>query len=121
MARQITSPALSPITPCPLSPAVEVVFGRWTAPILWALQSGQSMRFGELVTHLSGVTPKVLTQRLRQLEIDGLVTRTYYAEMPPRVEYAGTPLADTLVPVFTALSEWSVNHLDDVLAARARA
>jgi DNA-binding HxlR family transcriptional regulator len=105
---------------CVLSPAVDVVFGRWTAPILWALQGGRSMRFSELQTTLAGVSPKVLTQRLRQLEIDGLVTRTYYAEMPPRVEYTGTPLADTLKPVFLALGLWSVEHLGDVLAARSR-
>ena len=76
------------------------------------------MRFTELQRVLPGVTPKVLTQRLRQLENDGLVTRTYYAEMPPRVEYAGTPLADTLRPVFDALSAWSVQHLNDVVTAR---
>lgn len=105
---------------CVLSPAVDVVFGRWTAPILWTLQGGRSMRFTELQSALSGVSPKVLTQRLRQLEIDGLVTRTYHAEMPPRVEYAGTPLADTLEPVFSALSSWSIAHLGDVLEARSR-
>ena len=103
---------------CPLSPAVDVVFGRWTAPILWTLQGGRSVRFTDLQRTLTGVSPKVLTQRLRQLEVDGLVTRTYHAEMPPRVEYAGTPLADTLAPVFAALNAWSVEHLDDVLTAR---
>lgn len=106
---------------CPLSPAVDVVFGRWTAPILWTLQKGNRLRFTELQRALPGVSPKVLTQRLRQLEIDGLVTRSYYPEMPPRVEYTGTPLADTLAPVFTALSSWSVEHLTDVIAARRRA
>lgn len=105
---------------CVLSPAVDVVFGRWTAPILWTLQRGRRMRFTELQKALAGVSPKVLTQRLRQLEVDGLVTRTYYAEMPPRVEYAGTALADTLGPVFAALSAWSVEHLGDVLDARSR-
>ena len=106
---------------CPLFPATEVVFGRWTASILWTLQQGTSMRFTELQTAVPGVSPKVLTQRLRQLEADGLVTRTYYPEMPPRVEYGGTALADTLSPVFTALSNWSAAHLSDVLDARAQA
>jgi DNA-binding HxlR family transcriptional regulator len=64
------------------------------------------------------ITPKVLAQRLRQLERDGLVTRTYYAEVPPRVEYESTPLALTLVPVFNELLRWSDAHLDEVHAAR---
>ncbi len=104
---------------CEIAPAVDVIFGRWSAPILWLLRSGTSMRFTELRDALRDISPKVLTQRLRQLEADGLVTRTYYAEMPPRVEYAATPLAHTLEPVFTALSTWSTQHLNDVLEARA--
>jgi DNA-binding HxlR family transcriptional regulator len=107
--------------PCPITPVVDIIFGKWTTPILWSLNMHGRQRFGELQSMLPGITPKVLTQRLRQLEQDGLVQRTYHAEMPPRVEYSTTPLARTLAPVFTALLAWSGDHLEDLLAARANA
>jgi DNA-binding HxlR family transcriptional regulator len=66
---------------------VDVLFSRWTTPILWTLNEFRRQRFGELERHIPTITPKVLTQRLRQLERDGLITRTHHAEVPPRVEY----------------------------------
>ncbi|MCO5969585.1 winged helix-turn-helix transcriptional regulator [Actinoallomurus soli] len=71
----------------------------------------------ELERRISTITPKVLTQRLRQLERDGLVARTYHPEVPPRVEYEITDLGRSLVPLFVTLAEWSVN-LDKVEQAR---
>ena len=103
---------------CPITPVVDLIFARWTAPILWSLNQNGKQRFTQLEHNLPGVTPKVLTQRLRQLELDGLVERTYYTEMPPRVEYTATPLAQSLAPVFEALIKWSVEHLGEVHASR---
>jgi DNA-binding HxlR family transcriptional regulator len=74
-------------------------------------------RFVELQRRIGVITPKVLTQRLRQLERDGLVTRTYHAEVPPRVEYEISPLGRSLAPLFHSLTEWSPN-LAKVEAAR---
>lgn len=105
--------------PCPITPVVSVLLGRWTVPILWTLRTHGRLRFTELQRSLPGITPKVLTQRLRQLEEDGLVERTYHAEMPPRVEYAPTALALSLEPVFDALSDWSRAH-PEVAAARGQ-
>jgi DNA-binding HxlR family transcriptional regulator len=110
--------ALTAIRPCPIGPVVELVFSRWTTPILWALHDGGRQRFVELERHL-GITPKVLTQRLRQLERDGLVIRTYHPEVPPRVEYEITALGETLAPVFSTLNQWSQAHLSKVEQARA--
>lgn len=104
---------------CPLTPAIDVIFGKWTATIVWALAQHDEMRFTELLRRLPGLSPKVLTQRLRQLVRDGLVTRTYHDESPPRVEYALTPLGRSLMPVFDAIQEWSEEHLDKVDEARA--
>lgn len=104
--------------PCPISPVVSVIFGRWTTEVLWALTHADSMRFSDLHRHVPEVTPKVLTQRLRQLERDGLLTRTYYREVPPRVEYEATALARTLAPVFAELERWSLDHASDIEAAR---
>jgi DNA-binding HxlR family transcriptional regulator len=94
------------------------VFGRWTSHVLWTLAHNGRLRFNELQKQVPGITPKVLTERLRQLERDGFVARAYYPEIPPRVEYEMTPLGQTLVPVFQALTIWSDHHLGDVQAAQ---
>jgi DNA-binding HxlR family transcriptional regulator len=96
---------------------VDIVFSRWTTPILWTLNEFGRQRFGELERRITTITPKVMTQRLRQLERDGLVVRTYYAGVPPRVEYEISDLGRSLAPLFATLAEWSVN-LDRVEEAR---
>ncbi|MEV4347084.1 helix-turn-helix domain-containing protein [Actinoplanes sp. NPDC049596] len=103
---------------CPVAPVVDIVFSRWTTPILWALHEYGRQRFGELEARITGVTPKVLTQRLRQLERDGLITRAYHAEMPPRVEYEITALGASLGPLFAHLATWADAHLGEVDQAR---
>ena len=104
---------------CPISPVVDLVFSRWTTPILWALNESGLLRFVELERRLGGITAKVLTQRLRQLERDGLVRRHYHPEVPPRVEYEITELGRSLSTVFAALGQWSAAHLPEVEDARA--
>ncbi|GHH06066.1 winged helix-turn-helix transcriptional regulator [Streptomyces lanatus] len=106
-----------PETACPIAPVVDIVFSRWTTPILWSLHEYGRQRFVELERRIATITPKVLTQRLRQLERDGLVIRTYHPEVPPRVEYEISELGRSLAPLFAALSEWSV-RLGEVERAR---
>ncbi|MEV6227043.1 helix-turn-helix domain-containing protein [Saccharopolyspora shandongensis] len=108
---------VAPENACPIAPVVDIVFSRWTTPILWALHEYGRQRFVELERRITSITPKVLTQRLRALERDGLVVRSYYAEVPPRVEYEISDLGRSLAPLFAALAEWSVN-LDEVERAR---
>jgi DNA-binding HxlR family transcriptional regulator len=103
---------------CPINPMLDLVFSRWTTPILWALAHHGRLRFNELQRAVPSITPKVLTQRLRQLERDGLVVRTYHAEIPPRVEYEVSDLSRTLIPVFDTLMSWSGAHMQQVAAAR---
>ena len=103
---------------CPIAPVVDIVFSRWTTPILWTLHESGRQRFVELQRRLDTITPKVLTQRLRQLERDGLVVRTYTPEIPPRVEYEISDLGRSLSPLFAALATWSTDHLDQVGEAR---
>ncbi|MGW4231866.1 winged helix-turn-helix transcriptional regulator [Streptomyces sp. NPDC004980] len=103
---------------CPISPVVDIVFSRWTTPILWALHAYGRQRFGELERRIARITPKVLTQRLRQLERDGLVVRTYHAEIPPRVEYEISDLGRSLAPLFAHLSEWATANLGEVERSR---
>ncbi|MCG6497784.1 helix-turn-helix domain-containing protein [Kitasatospora sp. A2-31] len=101
-----------------MGPVVDLVFSRWTTPILWALNEHGRQRYVELQRRITAITPKVLTQRLRQLERDGLVQRTYHAEVPPRVEYEITELGRSLAPLFASLVEWSAANLDRVERAR---
>jgi DNA-binding HxlR family transcriptional regulator len=103
---------------CPISPVVDIVFSRWTTPILWALHTYGRQRFVELERRIAKITPKVLTQRLRQLERDGLVVRTYHPEVPPRVEYEISALGRSLAPLFAHLAEWASDNLEKVEESR---
>lgn len=103
---------------CPISPVVDIVFSRWTTPILWTLNEYGRQRFVELSRRITTITPKVLTQRLRALERDGLVVRTYHPEVPPRVEYEISDLGRTLGPLFHHLADWGASNLPAVREAR---
>ncbi|MFI2378665.1 winged helix-turn-helix transcriptional regulator [Streptomyces sp. NPDC018964] len=117
-AMRTAAAGTDPELACPVSPVVDIVFSRWTTPVLWTLHTYGRQRFVELQRRIGGVTPKVLTQRLRQLERDGLVVRTYHPEVPPRVEYEISELGLSLAPLFAHLSEWASAHLGEVERAR---
>jgi DNA-binding HxlR family transcriptional regulator len=85
--------------------AQEVIGGKWKMPILWRLKD-RVWRYNELRRSLGRVTHKMLTQQLRELERDGLVTRKVFAVVPPRVEYSITALGRTTVPLIEALRDW---------------
>ncbi|MFH8350378.1 winged helix-turn-helix transcriptional regulator [Streptomyces sp. NPDC018045] len=106
------------VAACPVSPVGDIIFSRWTTPILWALGHHGTLRFNALQRRIPEITPKILTSRLRQLERDGLIERTYHPDIPPRVEYALSDLGRTLTPVFQTLTAWGTDHLADVEAAR---
>jgi len=97
---------------CPTEATLTVIGGRWKVPILWNLFEG-TCRFGELSRRISGVTQKMLTQQLRELEADGLIRRKVFPEVPPRVEYSATDLGRSLVPVVSALSAWGERYLNE--------
>jgi DNA-binding HxlR family transcriptional regulator len=92
---------------------------RWTVLIVVAL-SGGALRFSHLRAKIEGITPKVLTQTLRGLERDGLVTRTIYAEVPPRVEYELTALGRDLLAPIDAIRIWAEAHAARIVANRER-
>ncbi|MGW5610557.1 winged helix-turn-helix transcriptional regulator [Streptomyces sp. NPDC003753] len=112
------SAGTDPELACPIAPVVDIVFSRWTTPILWSLHAHGRQRFVELQRRIDRITPKVLTQRLRQLERDGLIVRTYHPEVPPRVEYEISALGRSLAPLFAHLAQWSAERLDEVEQAR---
>ncbi len=95
---------------CPVLTSIRVIGGKWKIPILYTLRY-ETLRFNELQKALPGVTQKMLTQQLRELEKDGLVNRKVYAQVPPRVEYTTTPLARKLEPILSALCDWGSEYL----------
>lgn len=97
---------------CPTEATLAVIGGRWKVPILWNLFA-TTHRFGELSRQLPGVTQKMLTQQLRELEGDGLVHRKVYPEVPPRVEYSLTTLGTSLEPVLRSLTDWGARYLEE--------
>ncbi|MGN9807779.1 winged helix-turn-helix transcriptional regulator [Micromonospora sp. BQ11] len=92
---------------------------RWSVLVVLSLADG-TKRYGELSQRIDGVSQKMLTQTLRGLERDGLVTRTAHATVPPRVDYALTDLGRSLLDLLSGLRSWATDHLDEVEAARAR-
>src|SRR4051812_23230941 len=90
---------------CPAETTLDVIGGRWKVPILWHLLKG-TLRFSELRRALPGVTQKMLTQQLRELERQGVVRRTVYPQVPPKVEYSLTDRGQTLKPVVDAMCKW---------------
>ncbi len=102
---------------CPTRHALDRIADKYTVLIIVFLQESPR-RFNELQRMITGISQKVLTQTLRSLERDGLITRTVYAEVPPRVEYALTPLGRTLIEPLAALRNWAETHIDTVLTAQ---
>jgi DNA-binding HxlR family transcriptional regulator len=92
---------------CPLNRAIEQIADKWKLRILVELARDRVIRFRELQRRLEPVSQKVLTSALRELESDGLITRTVYAEVPPRVEYRPTPRSEQLLVVLEQLHDWA--------------
>jgi len=93
--------------------ALKLLTGKWKAEILWCLREGE-LRFGELMRSIPGITQHMLTTQLREMERHGLVTRTEFPEVPPRVEYELTQAARDLRFVFDAIRHWSEKHGDSL-------
>jgi len=102
---------------CPTRMVLDRIADKWTVLIVGALEN-KTKRFGELRREIGGVSQKMLTQTLRGLERDGLVTRVVYASVPPKVEYSLTELGRTLVRTLEAIRGWSEKNIVDVLKAR---
>ena len=91
---------------CPCEYALRYIGGAWKIMIVVLLDRAKMRRHAEIKRVLRGITPKILTQQLREMERDGLIQRTVYAEVPPRVEYRLTAFGETLRPVIDAMSAW---------------
>lgn len=102
---------------CPTRLILDRIGDKWTVLLVILLSEGP-MRFTELRTHLGRVAPKVLTQSLRRMERDGLVTREVFAEVPPRVEYTLTDLGHSLAAPIAVLGDWAEVNMPRFVAAQ---
>jgi DNA-binding HxlR family transcriptional regulator len=102
---------------CPTRQIINRIGDRWSLLVLYALENG-TLRFQELRRTVDGVSQKMLTQTLRALERDGLLSRTVYASVPPRVEYALTPLGRGLTERIALIREWAYDNIDHIERAR---
>lgn len=102
---------------CPVEACVEVIGGKWKGVILFHLLGG-TKRFNELLRLIPGVTQRMLTRQLRELEDDRVVVRKIYPEVPPRVEYTLTEFGRTLDPVLRTLQGWGSQYLGEITKIR---
>lgn len=94
---------------CPVATTVRLIGSKWKLLILRNLLA-RPWRFNELKKNLEGISQKVLTDSLRSLEEDGIVTRTVYPEVPPRVEYSLSELGDSMRPIISAMEQWGLGY-----------
>lgn len=115
----LTDPAAQSTSACLVRELLDRVGDKWSVNVIHLLGNG-TLRFSDLRRSIDGISQRMLTVTLRGLERDGLVTRTVYAVVPPRVDYALTPLGETLLATICDLVRWAEAHTEDVDAARTR-
>jgi DNA-binding HxlR family transcriptional regulator len=103
---------------CGLEAALDVIGGKWKPIVLWQLAPGPR-RFGELRRLVTGISEKMLIQQLREMQADGIVERTDFQEVPPRVQYALTPFGISLTVALKPLCEWGSTHLIRIAKAKS--
>lgn len=120
MSRMVVDPIF---VNCPIRNVLARISDKWSLLVIYTLKShpGESLRFGTLKRLIPDISQKMLTSTLRTLEADGYLTRTVYAEVPPRVEYSLTPRAQTLIPLMDSLIDWANDNMADILSDRAKA
>jgi DNA-binding HxlR family transcriptional regulator len=96
---------------CPVRYALNLIGGKWKLPILWVLGQCKVVRYNELKRKVDGITNMMLSQSLKELERDHLISRTQYMEIPPRVEYTLTCAGTKLLPALNELAEWGTGQL----------
>ena len=96
---------------CAVDATMSIIEGRWKATILCKLITKGTLRFNQMMKEMSGVSPRILTKQLREMERDGLVTREVFPEVPPRVEYTITAKGKGLGPILVAMAQWGIRNM----------
>lgn len=95
---------------CPVSAMLELIGGKWKPVILYCLRT-DTRRFGEIAARIPTISRKVLTDQLKELESDGLITRKQFKEIPPRVEYTLSERGKSMTPVLNEMEKWGMEHV----------
>ena len=95
---------------CPVAATLGIIGGRWKPIIIWVLMNG-SKRFGQLHAIIGDISRKILTEQLKELEAAGLIIRTEYKEIPPRVVYELSEKGETLKPIIKAMNDWGTENI----------
>lgn len=116
---RVTVQDIHPVA-CPIREIIESVAGKWSVQIILLAVSHGPMRFTELERNIEGISRRMLTLTLRNLERDGMLIRTVYPTVPARVEYTATPMAKELRGAFEQLAAWAARHQGEIMRARER-
>ncbi len=99
---------------CAIELTLDIIGGKWKPIILWRLAKNDVLRFSELKRSMGGITQKMLTQQLRELEAYEMVHREVYAEVPPKVEYSLTKQGKSVMPILDIMCKWGIDYYDSV-------
>ena len=113
MAKTATDPGYAA---CPIRNIVDRFGDKWSLLVLYNLHTGGRLRFSEIHRRMTDISQKMLASTLRRLEQDGLLSRTVYPEVPPRVEYALTPRGESLMPHLVSLIGWALENFDAIIS-----
>ena len=108
----------SDVEHCPVRNVLARIGDKWSILVLMLLEEGGVMRFGEICARIGTISQKMLSVTLRTLEADGLVTRTVYPQIPPKVEYALTPRGKSLLPHLHGLAQWAAEQMGNIKKSR---
>lgn len=100
---------------CPIEITLSVIGGKWKTIILWHLSNHEILRYGELKKSLNGITHKMLSKQLKELESDGLINRKEYQQIPPKVEYSLTKRGQTMIPLLNTMCQWAHDNMGHLL------
>jgi len=95
---------------CPVAATLQLIGGKWKPVIMYCLRA-ETRRFGEIAVRIPTISRKVLTEQLKELEIDNLIIRKHFKEIPPRVEYSLTELGKSMEPVFLEIEKWGLENI----------
>ncbi|TNE71995.1 transcriptional regulator [bacterium] len=103
---------------CPVRNVIDRIGDKWSMLVLMVLEEAEVLRFNEIYKCIDTISQKMLAVTLKTLEADGLVQRTVYAQIPPKVEYTLTPMGKTLLPHLHALADWAKNNMNEIKESR---
>jgi DNA-binding HxlR family transcriptional regulator len=108
----------SDVDHCPVRNVLERFGDKWSLLVLMLLEEGQVLRFSEINGYIRTISQKMLAVTLKSLEADGLIKRTVYPQIPPKVEYELTPMGKSLLPHLHDLAQWALMNMDHIMASR---